>query len=163
MSPEIPYLKKNKNKNKNISTKKTGEMDSKENSSYIARGIRRLEKPEDFVWWLRELQATTLEEFWPLADPSSLAVPLLLPPRPLVQDLNPNAQSYLQLTASQRKIFDNAIRFWKDDQKEYRLQQAVLTEIKSKILETVPYHNRVGLGLNDSVKIWIQTLQAAMG
>ena len=131
-------------------------MDSKEKFISVTKAIRRLEKPEDFDQWIREIQASTNEEFWPLADPSSLVVPRLPPVPLLVQGLNQNAESYLQLTASQQKVYDNARKIYNDDQKQYRLEQAALTELRLRILESVPPHKRVDLRPTESVKEWIQ-------
>ena len=72
------------------STKNGRKMEGKEKSSSTARGIRKLEKPEDYDEWIREVQASTVKGFRPLANHSSLAIPLLSMPRPVVENINPN-------------------------------------------------------------------------
>ena len=137
-------------------------MNNKKKFVSMTKTIKKFEKFENFDQWIREFQILTNAKFWFLTNPFFFVEFRLSAIFFFVQNLNPNVNSYLQLTAAQQKMFDTAKKYYDDDIKLYRLKQTTMTKLKHKIFESIFSHKRVDLRSIESVKSWIKQLQTTM-
>lgn len=122
----------------------------------------RLEKPEDWDDWLREIKASTSREFWPMVNPdAALIEPQPFPRKPLVTDFSENAVDLRSLTAPQQKTYESMWRIFIEDQRQYHRQEAALTDLRTRILNSVAPAKKANLDPDDPVRKWLQTLRDA--
>jgi hypothetical protein len=85
-----------------------------------------LTNPEDWELWIAQVQAFTDEDIWEHIDPDDTQVeedPLEKPKAPKVKDLDPNANSYTQLSTALQKTYDNSRKYYEQDLKQYQRQK----------------------------------------
>jgi hypothetical protein len=102
-------------------------------------------------------------DIWEAIKPTNRTQVLLRKPRrPQVSDFNPNAESEVNLTASQVNAFRLARDNWKDSSKEYEHQKTNLIKAKSVIISYVDERLGRYLDQDHDLPRWIDSLSVAV-
>lgn len=124
-----------------------------------------LTTPEDWEPWIKRLQANVDEEIWPHIDPGTDHLPdsaeelLQKPQRPQPTDFNPQAQTYANLEAAQRREYEAARKFYDQDLKLYQRQREALQAARAYISNTISPSKEILLDQSQSVYHWLTILQ----
>lgn len=122
-----------------------------------------LDKPEDWPTWIEEVGSSIPDEIWSLVDPDEAVHEELLekPTKPQVQQINEAKTSYLDLTATERNIFDQMFKHYQTSQKEYERQAKGLQDAKDLIRSRVSDAKNRLLKRKDTLRVWLATLKTA--
>jgi hypothetical protein len=122
-----------------------------------------LDKPEDWPAWIEEVGSSIPDEIWSLVDPDESVHEEFLtkPAKPKVQEINEAKTSYLDLTATERNIFDQLFKHYQTSQKEYERQSKGLQDAKDLVRARVSDAKNRLLKRNETLRTWLVTLKTA--
>ncbi|KJZ71835.1 hypothetical protein HIM_06271 [Hirsutella minnesotensis 3608] len=118
-----------------------------------------LTKPEDWDFWLRQLQARIDETIHPIVFEDR--APKQAPERPEYSSFGNNANVFTDLSAGQQKTYMNALSDFESRQKEFLAERKLITAARAIFAETVSKVKLLSLDEDESPYTWFKRLEKA--
>ncbi|KAM4054619.1 hypothetical protein HRG_014921 [Hirsutella rhossiliensis] len=118
-----------------------------------------LAKPEDWDFWLRQLQARIDETIHPIVFEDT--GPKQAPERPEYSSFANNANAFTDLNVNQQKSYMNALSDFESRQKEFLAERKLITAARAIFAETVSKVKLLSLNEDESPYTWFKRLEKA--
>jgi hypothetical protein len=122
-----------------------------------------LDKPEHWPVWIEEIRGAIPEETWVLIDPDLETHQDFRrnPSEPRIQEVNPAKATYVELTATERNVYDQMFKHYQVSLKRYEYEVKGHQDAKDLIRSRVSDAKSILLKGKDSAREWLIILKRA--